>query len=232
MKTAIVIPTYNEAGNIEKLIFEILKFAPQADIIVVDDNSPDGTAKKVFKLREDNKNIHCLLRKENRGRGFAGVAGFQYALSLNADFIIEMDADFSHDPRYIPFFIEAIKSADVVIGSRFIKGGEDINRGIVRRIVSVLANAYLGVALGVRVKDCTSGYRCFRAQALKKIDLNTARSSGPSILEEILFLCRNLTIKEIPICFVDRKVGSSKLDSGKLLQCLFIPWVLRLKSKK
>ncbi len=224
MNLAIVIPTYNEAENIELLIDSVFKIYPAANIIVVDDNSPDGTAERVLRRQDDYPNLHCLVRKEERGRGFAGVAGFKYALTLNADYIMEMDADFSHDPVYIPAFIEAINSTDVVIGSRFVKGGQDVDRHLFRKLTSILANLYLRVALGVKIRDCTSGYRCFRREVLEKINLERLSSAGPAIIEEILYRCRDFRLKEIPIKFKKRKSGYSKLSLKMLFQSLIIPW--------
>ncbi|MFH1776955.1 MAG: polyprenol monophosphomannose synthase [Candidatus Omnitrophota bacterium] len=229
MRLAIVIPTYNERENIKRLILKILKLNIDLEIIVVDDNSPDQTFNVVQDLKNAYGHIHLICRKQDPGRGFAGVAGFKYALSLDVHYIMEMDADLSHDPVFIPNFLETIKYADVVIGSRFVKGSKDERRNILRRIISIFANFYLRVTLRVPVRDCTSGYRCFKREVLAAIDLDSLHSPGPSIVEEILYRCKRFTIREIPIRFMDRPAGISKLSLKKLLYCLMIPWLVHRK---
>lgn len=226
-KLAIVIPTYNEAENIEELISSILKIYPGVQIVIVDDNSPDATAQKVLEISKKNKAVHCLVRKENRGRGLAGIAAFKYALGLDVEYIMEMDADFSHDPKYIPEFLKTIKNADVVIGSRFVKEGADSQRDMLRKLISIFANFYLRSLLKVNIRDCTSGYRCFRREVLEKIEIDSLSAKGPEIIEEILYRCRDFKIKEIPIQFNKRKAGQTKLTLKGLIHCFVIPWKIR-----
>lgn len=211
MESIAIVPTYNEKGTIRELIQAISKF--NLDILVVDDNSPDRTWKIVEETAKKNKKLHLLLRKGERGRGLAGIAGFKYALQRNYKYIIEMDGDFSHDPACIPLFLKKIKSCDMVIGSRLIKGGRQIGRSLIRRLITRLANLYIRSVLGLKVKDCSSGYRCFRRDVLKSINLNRIKSKGPDIVQETLYRChlKNFRICEIPIVFKERKEGKSKL---------------------
>ncbi len=227
MKTFITVPTYNEKENIKNLIDAILKLdIKDLHILVIDDNSPDGTAKIIKKM--SNKNIHLLLRTEKKGRGYAGKEGFLFALKEGAEIIIEMDADFSHDPKYIPLLLRGIDNADIVLGSRRIKGGKEQGRSVLRRIITFFANLYIRLLLGLKIKDCNSGYRCFRREVLQEI-APTIESSGPAIIQEVLFKAhlKGYKIKEIPITFIDRKKGRSKLGIKQLTQGYFM--VLKLK---
>jgi dolichol-phosphate mannosyltransferase len=229
MKTYVMIPTYNEKENIANLINEILKLKiKNLHIVVVDDNSPDKTWKIVEDISRKNKNVHLLLRKTKRGRGYAGKEGFIYCLKNKADIVIEMDADFSHDPKYIPLMLKEIKNYDIILGSRRIKGAKEIGRGLMRITITKLANLYIKIMLGVKVKDSNSGYRCFRRSILEKIAYKLT-SKGPAIVQEVLFLAhlKKAKIKEIPIAFVDRKKGTSKLGIKQLAAGYFM--VLKLK---
>ena len=223
-----MIPTYNERENIQKLIKEILKY--NVDILVVDDNSPDGTGELVKNIAKKNKKVHLLLRTKNRGRGLAGIAGFKYAINNKYDYIIEMDADFSHDPRYILNFLKKMGEADVVLGSRAVKGGKQIGRSAIRRMITKLANFYIRAIFGLRVKDCNSGYRCFHRKVLEAINLDKFISKGPSIVQEVLYRVhlKGFKIEEIPIVFVERKKGSSKLGPKQLWKGYTMVLKLRL----
>ena len=223
-----MIPTYNERENIQKLIKEILKY--NVDILVVDDNSPDGTGERVKNIAKKNKKVHLLLRTKNRGRGLAGIAGFKYAINNKYDYIIEMDADFSHDPRYILNFLKKMGEADVVLGSRAVKGGKQIGRSAIRRMITKLANFYIRAIFGLRVKDCNSGYRCFHRKVLEAINLDKFISKGPSIVQEVLYRVhlKGFKIEEIPIVFVERKKGSSKLGPKQLWKGYTMVLKLRL----
>ncbi|MDI6781356.1 MAG: polyprenol monophosphomannose synthase [bacterium] len=228
-KVMIMIPTYNERENIVCLIEEILEILPRAEIVVVDDNSPDGTADLVRKMESVHSGVHLLLRQGRRGRGLAGIDGFRYALQQGADYIIEMDADFSHHPTYLPAFLEAIKECDVVLGSRFVDGGESIDRGLIREAITRFAVSYIKWILKVNIADGTSGYRCFRRKVLESINLNELVSHGPPIVQEILYKCclQGFNIKEIPIVFKDRHRGKSSLHPLILLDAFLM--ILRLK---
>ena len=225
-KVVVIIPTYNERDNIQPLLTQIMTVLKDFDfrILVVDDNSPDGTAKIVQKLAQQERRIKLLLRKGKRGRGTAGVAGFKAALDLKPDFIVEMDGDFSHQPQYLINLISSTQEYDVVIGSRFIAGGKDLDRGFLRRLITFLARNFVRWLLRVQVQDVSSGYRCFRREALEKINLDKLRSKGPSLVIEILYKAylSGLKIKEVPIIFIQRKKGESKLNILTLFQTLFM----------
>ncbi|HIH13870.1 MAG TPA: polyprenol monophosphomannose synthase [Nanoarchaeota archaeon] len=210
MKTFIIIPTYNEAQNIPLLLDEILKRCIEnLNILVVDDNSPDGTWRIVEELAKKHKKVHLLLRKENKGRGLAGIDGFKYALANGADIVIEMDADFSHHPKHISEFLEAIKNADVVAGSRFIASGAD-KRKWDRKILTILCNGFANTVLGLKMSDPNSGYRCYRRRALESI-VPRLNAKGADIVQDVIYNCRKegFNIKEIPIDFKDREFGET-----------------------
>jgi len=233
MKTFVMIPTYNEKENIKALIDKILSLKiKNLHIVVADDNSPDGTWKIVKEISKNKKNIHLLLRKKDRGRGFAGRDGFIYCLKNKADIVIEMDADMSHDPKYIPLMLKEVKNADLILGSRRVKGSKEIGRGVIRQLITYLANLYIRLLLGLKVKDCNSGYRCFKRKVLEKINLSKIEAKGPSIVQEVLFKTHlnRFKIKEIPITFVDREKGQSKLGIKQLASGYFM--VSRLKFLK
>jgi dolichol-phosphate mannosyltransferase len=222
VKIIAMIPTYNEASNIEQVINSILNFAQNAEVLVVDDNSPDGTYKIVEKLAMQNPKIHLLLRKEKKGRGYAGKDGFKKALELGADIIVEMDGDGSHNPAYIPKFAKIIETCDVVIGSRYIKGGKDEERSFLRQTISKISRFYLSLTLGVKIKDPTSGYRMFKKQVLASFADNL-KASDPFIIAEVIYYLKknNFSIKEYPIEFLSRLSGSSKLGVWTLIKYLF-----------
>lgn len=233
MKIFIMVPTYNEKENIKTLIDEILKLKiKNLHIVVVDDNSPDNTWKIVQQISKKNKNVHLLLRKSDKGRGSAGRDGFIYCLKHGADIIIEMDADMSHNPKYILVMIKELKNADVILGSRRVKGSKEIGRSQFRRLVTLIANLYITWMLGIRVKDCNSGYRCFKREVLEKIKPEKIESKGPSIVQEVLFKTHlnKFRIKEIPITFINRTKGKSKLGLKQLAAGYFM--VLKLKFMK
>src|SRR3989338_8977942 len=225
-----MIPTYNERENIGMLIDKILKLKiNDLHIVVVDDNSPDGTANEVQNISKAKKNVHLLLRKTDRGRGAAGKAGFIYCLNNNADIIIEMDADMSHNPKYIPSMIKELKNADLIICSRRISGGSEVGRSSLRKLVTWGANLYIGLMLGIKIKDCNSGFRCFKRKVLEGINLQKIESRGPSIVQEVLFKAhlKGFKIKEIPIRFVNRTKGESKLGLPQLAAGYYM--ILKLK---
>jgi len=230
MKTFIMIPTYNEKENIANLINEILKLnIKDLHIVVVDDYSPDGTWKIIEQISKNKKNVHLLLRKTKRGRGYAGKDGFIYCLKNKADIIIEMDADFSHNPKYIPLMLKEIKNYDIVLGSRRVKGAQEVGRSFIRKTITYLANLYIRLMLGLKVKDCNSGFRCFKREVLEKIKPEKIKSKGPAIVQEVLFKAhlKGFKIKEIPITFVNRTKGKSKLSIKQLTAGYFM--VLKLK---
>ena len=229
MNIVVVIPTYNERESIESLIREVLSLSLELNILVVDDNSPDGTGAIVSKLAEESPKVGLLTRKKRKGRGSAGVDGFKKVLEMGADLVIEMDADFSHHPRHIPDIVANANNYHVVLGSRFVAGGADRDRGMLRQMVTRLAGLYVRTSLGVKIRDVSSGYRCFRKEVFEKVDLDDMISAGPAIVLEILYkVCLNgFSVKEVPIIFEDRRQGQTKLDTITLLETLVM--VLRLR---
>jgi dolichol-phosphate mannosyltransferase len=233
VRTVVIIPTYNEAPNLVALVERIRAVAPDAGILVVDDRSPDGTGELADTLASEDDRVRVLHRDPPRGRGLAGRDGFLHALSLGAEVILEMDADFSHDPALIPRFLREIENgADVVLASRFVPGGSDEDRSFPRRVLTILANAYIRVLLGMPVGDCNSGYRAFRRSAMEAVSPATLVSAGPSIVQEVLFRAHRAgcRIVEIPLAFVDRTTGDSKLGMRLLLDGYTM--VLRLKFRE
>src|SRR3989338_8688772 len=230
MKTYVMIPTYNERENIKVLIEKILSLKIKGlHIMVVDDHSPDMTWKTVEDISKKNDKVHLLLRKTCRGRGSAGRDGFIYCLRNKADIVIEMDADMSHDPKYIPLMIKELKNADLILGSRRVSGGSETGRSLLRKFVTFGANLYIKLMLGIKVKDCNSGFRCFKRKVLEDINIQKIESKGPSIVQEILFKAhlKGFKIKEIPIMFVNRTKGESKLGLPQLAAGYYM--ILKLK---
>lgn len=233
MKIVIMIPTYNEKENIEQLIKLIHKNIPSAQILIVDDSSPDKTYEVVQKLKKKDKKLYLLLRDRSiKGRGWAGRDGFVKALEMGADVVVEMDADLSHQPKYISALVKPITAgkADVVIGSRYMAGGKDIDRPIYRQITSNFAKNYLKVVLGLKAQDPTSGFRAYSKSALANIKVKTLTARDPFTVSEILYRCyrAKLKIKEMPIVFIDRTQGESKLEITTLIKYLVRALTLRL----
>jgi len=233
MKIMAMIPTYNEALNIEKLLQEILKQGPEIEVVVVDDNSPDGTAGIVENMGKADQRIHLIVRRKERGRGTAGIVGFKYALAQQADLVIEMDADFSHSPAYIPYFLSHMNDCDLLIGSRLVSGGGECGRHFLRKWITRMANFYIRLILGLPYRDCTSGYRIFRRQVLEAINLNDIISTGPSVVEEVLYKAHRhkFRIKEVPYVLAERKAGKStfnwRIMVDTLLKMIKIRWRYR-----
>jgi dolichol-phosphate mannosyltransferase len=232
MKTVVMIPTYNEASNIKVMIEDVLNCGADVNVLVVDDMSPDETYRIVEKLSKINNKVHLLLRKEKKGRGYAGKDGFLKALDMGADYIVEMDGDGSHSPKYIPGFLKAIQNCDVVIGSRYVNGGKDEERSLIRQLVSSFSRCYLSFLLGVKIQDPTSGYRMFKRSALSKFS-SELTASDPFIVTEVLYKIKknNLKVIEYPIVFFARFSGKSKLRPGTLITYLFKVLKLKLTGK-
>jgi len=230
MNAIVVIPTYNEIDNIERMIQAIFNVLPEISILVVDDNSPDGTAKKIKELQTVHSNIHLIERAGKMGLGTAYCEGFQYALNKGFDYIFEMDADFSHDPKELPNFLESIKEYDLVLGSRYIKGVNVVNWPLQRLLLSYFANLYTQVITGLPVKDATGGFKCFRADLLRKIDLTSIKSNGYGFQIEMTYRLwkKGARIKEIPIIFIDRMNGVSKMNKSIIYEAIFLVWKLKL----
>ena len=221
-----MIPTYNEAENIQALIREILTLPLSGDlhVLVVDDSSPDGTGELVQKTAAADSRVHLLVRKKRRGRGAAGIDGFKAALALGADFIVEMDGDFSHQPRFIPALLGEMARCEVAIGSRFVCAGADSDRNLVRRAITWLARRFIRRRFRTPIRDVSSGFRCFRRGVLERLDLDDLISIGPSIVLEILYklILTGASIQELPIVFIDRKRGRTKLSGLTLMETLLM----------
>lgn len=232
MKTLIIIPTYNEYENLQPLLRSIFSYAPNADILIVDDNSPDGTGELADQLHKDDSRIQVIHRTGKLGLGTAYVTGFKYAISHGYDAAFEMDADFSHDPQYLPNFLQAIENADLVIGSRYIPGGATPNWSLTRRLISGCGNIFARFMLGIPVHDCTAGYRCYRREVLESIDLDSIQSQGYAFQVELAYrvMKRGFVIVETPIVFLDRRVGKSKM-SRQIVAEAFL-YVLRTRLRK
>lgn len=213
MRAAVIIPTYNESQNIESLVNNILNLKSDIEIIIVDDNSPDGTGKIADGLASDSPYVYVVHRHGKGGRGSACIAGFKYALTLNVDYILEMDADFSHDPKAIPQFLEKARDFDVVIGSRYLKESRIIDWGPYRLIFSHFANLYARFLLRIPITDYTNGYRCYRKEALSNVDFDRINATGYIVLSEMAYQLyqRRAKFTEIPITFVNRRRGLSNL---------------------
>jgi len=230
-KTTVVVPTYNESDNIAILAQEILSLPVQ--LVIVDDSSPDGTGEIADEWARKDSRLFVLHRPCKMGLGTAYIVGFKRALSLGADRVITMDADFSHHPRYIPTLLTRSETADLVIGSRYFDGGGTLNCTLARRVLSRSANIFARLALGLRAHDCTAGFRCYRQEVLESIDLDTIFSDGYSFLIEILYRSQKMghRIEEVPIIFEDRRRGASKISQGEILKALYTVIRLRLTSK-
>jgi len=232
MKTLIIIPTYNELENLPRLLPEVLAKDDSIDILIVDDNSPDGTASFVEREMQTNGRLHLIKRNSKQGLGTAYIAGFKYALQNSYDYIFEMDADFSHDPNEILKFLAEIKKADLVIGSRYVTGVNVINWPMRRLLLSWFANLYTRVITGMPVHDATGGFKCFRKEVLEKINLDKVRSNGYAFQIEMNFKAwkNGFKVKEIPIIFVDRVKGKSKMSRKIVREAVTMVWKLRVKS--
>lgn len=232
MKITVVIPTYNERDNIEKLSAMILAQDDRINILFVDDNSPDGTGEIADRLASGNERIKVLHRAGKLGLGSAYREGFKIAIDAEADLIFEMDADFSHDPAMLPLFIAEMGSYDVVIGSRYLNGVSVVNWPIRRLILSYCASVYTRTITGLHLTDCTGGFKCFRRSVLEAIDLSTIKSDGYSFQIEMNYRCfeKGFRIGEIPIIFIDRHAGTSKMSKKIVREAVFMVWKLKLGS--
>ena len=229
-RALVIVPTYNERENIRRLIDTVLVQDARIDILVVDDGSPDGTGALVQEIVAINDRVHLLPRERKLGLGTAYIAGFRWALERKYDYVLEMDADFSHDPIHLPQFLRAIEEADMVLGSRYQQGRVTVvNWPIARLILSYCANIYARGVTGLPVWDATGGFKCFRRSVLEAIDLNRVRSNGYAFQIEMSFRAwkRNFRITEIPIVFVDRTEGTSKMSGSIVREAIWMVWRLR-----
>lgn len=232
MKPIVVIPTYNERDNLERLAGQILALDPAIRLLVVDDNSPDGTGQLADRLALETGRVSVLHRAGKLGLGSAYREGFAQALAMGADVVVQMDADFSHDPSILPLFFEKMQDHDLVIGSRYKNGVSVVNWPLRRLMLSYFASVYTRVITGLTISDCTSGFKCFRAAALQSIDLEKVRSDGYSFQIEMNYRSVELGLRvtEVPIIFIDRHAGSSKMSKRIVREAVLMVWKLKLGS--
>lgn len=232
-RALVIIPTYNEAQNIRSLLLEILEQDPRIEILVVDDNSPDGTGTLADQLAAEDPRVHVLHRPGKQGLGTAYREGFRWALERPYEFVFEMDADRSHDPRHLPEFLRAVEDADLVLGSRYLDGKVTVvNWPMTRLLLSYGANVYARLVTGLSVCDATGGFKCFRRRVLDAIDLDTVHSNGYSFQIEMSYLAhrKGFRLKEIPIVFTDRTEGDSKMSGAIIREAVWVVWRLRLQT--
>jgi len=230
LRVLIIIPTYNEADNVQVLVPRLLALSPDIEVLVVDDGSPDGTGQIAEGIRARVPRVHVLHRSHKMGLGSAYVAGFKVALEQGFDLVFEMDADLSHDPAAIPEFLKAIETADVVVGSRYLSGVTVVNWPLSRLFLSYGANLYTRIITGMPLHDATGGFKCFRRRVLEAIDLNRIRSDGYSFQIEMNFFAyrHGFRIIEIPITFTDRRAGVSKMSRRIIWEAIWMVWRLRI----
>jgi dolichol-phosphate mannosyltransferase len=236
-KTLVTVATYNEMENIPLLVEDIFRYLPDADLLVIDDNSPDGTGKWCDQKGTEDARVLCLHRSGKLGLGTAIIAGMKYGIEHGYKYVLNMDADFSHPPKCLPTFVAGMDppggpSVDVMIGSRYIPGGGVEGWGLKRHFMSRAVNLYARFLLGLKAKDCSGSFRCYRTSLLAKLDFDAVRSRGYSFQEEILWHLKRLGAKfdETPFIFIDRKLGHSKIDSSEAFNALKIILALGMKN--
>jgi dolichol-phosphate mannosyltransferase len=231
----LVLPTYNEAENIEPFVAAArAKLPASANVLIVDDSSPDGTGEIADRLAAEHENVGVLHRPRKEGLGPAYIAGFRRALAEGAELVLEMDSDFSHDPAYLPRMLEAAERADVVLGSRYVDGGGVSEWGALRRAISRGGSAYARLLLGVDVQDLTGGFKCFRREVLEAIDLDSIEARGYAFQVEMTYraLKRGFRVVEVPIVFRDRRAGSSKMDRSIVAEAIWRVPLLRFSGRQ
>jgi dolichol-phosphate mannosyltransferase len=231
-KALVVVPTYNELENIEKLVGQVLAASDRLEVLIVDDNSPDGTGKVADRMTRADPRVHALHRQGKLGLGSAYRFGFRWALEHGYALVFEMDADFSHDPKYLPDFLAAVEEADLVIGSRYVSGINVVNWPMSRLILSYGASLYTRLITGMPVRDPTGGFKCFRREVLAALDLDRVQSDGYSFQIEVNFKVwrKKFRIREIPIIFIDRHSGTSKMDRRIVLEAIWMVWWLKIQA--
>ena len=230
MTTLVISPTYNECKNVQSLIELILGKHPEFHLLIVDDSSPDGTANKVKELQADYPNLHLEERPTKDGLGTAYIYGFKWAIEREYDRIVQMDADLSHNPNDVPHLVNLLDEHDLIVGSRYVEGVSVVNWPIRRLMLSYGANLYSRVITGMPIKDSTGGFKAWRREVLEELDLNAVRSQGYSFQIEMNFRtwCKGFRIKEVPIIFVDRTIGESKMSKNIVYEAIFMVWRLRI----
>lgn len=229
-RTLVVLPTYNERENLSLIVPLILDQSGDIHVLIVDDNSPDGTGEIADRLAEADSRVHVMHRPGKQGLGRAYIAGFKWALEREYDYVFEMDADFSHNPDHIPDFLEAIAEHDAVVGSRYLRGVTVVNWPMSRLLLSYFANKYARIVTGLPLSDMTAGFKCYRREVLERIDLDSIKSEGYSFQIETTFRAwhRGFDVAEIQIVFTDRTEGSSKMSGRIIREAVWRVWALRL----
>jgi dolichol-phosphate mannosyltransferase len=228
-RALICLPTYDERENLAPIVDAIFRVVPDVDVLVIDDDSPDGTGRLADEIAARDPRVKVLHRAAKQGLGRAYLAGFAWALERDYGLVLEMDADFSHDPRHLPSLLAAARDADLVLGSRYVPGGGTVNWGLGRKIVSRGGSAYARAILGIDVRDLTGGFKCFRREVLEAIELATVECSGYAFQIELTFRAarRGFRIVEVPIVFADRRVGQSKMSRRIVLEAMRKVWSMR-----
>lgn len=232
-RAVVIIPTYNEANNIQQIVPEVLAQDSRLEVLVVDDNSPDGTGRIADEIAAANPRVHVVHRSGKLGLGTAYLAGFKWALAHDYAYVFEMDADFSHDPKYLPHFLAAIGNADLVVGSRYLgRRASVVNWPIARLALSYFASIYARVVTGLNVSDATAGFKCFRRRVLEMVELDHVRSNGYAFQIEMSFRAwrKGFRIVEIPIVFTDRTDGKSKMSGAIVREAVWMVWRLRFQA--
>jgi len=232
-KALVIIPTYNEINNIRRIVPQVLEQDPRIEVLVVDDGSPDGTGAAADELAQADPRVHALHRAGKLGLGTAYRAGFRWALQRDYEYVFEMDCDFSHDPEHLPQFLEAAQNADLVLGCRYLRGRVTVvNWPMPRLLLSYGANIYARIATGLRLFDATGGFKCFRRRVLEAIDLDAVESNGYAFQIEMSFRAarKGFRIVEIPIVFVDRTDGESKMSRAIVREAIWMVWRLRFQA--
>jgi dolichol-phosphate mannosyltransferase len=229
MKTLTLVVTYNEADNIARLVPAILRNVPQSHVLVVDDNSPDGTAEVVRQYAEHDPRVSVICRTTERGYGSAMIAGMRRAIEDGFDAILTLDADFSHDPADLPRLLDALSSADVTVGSRYVGGVRVLNWEVRRLLLSLGANTYVRLLSGLSCIDCTSGFRGYRTSFLRRVALEEIKTSGYAFLPELLFTLNGARVTEVPICYTERRLGESKMSKRVIAEAIVRPWMLLMR---
>jgi dolichol-phosphate mannosyltransferase len=228
-RALVIFPTFNERENIETIVQAVLTQDACLEVLIVDDNSPDGTGDIADRMASANSRVHAVHREKKLGLGTAYIHGFKWAIQQRYDYVFEMDADFSHDPKYLPDFLTSIKDNDLVLGSRYISGVNVVNWPMSRLLLSYYANVYSRLVTGLPVRDATGGFKCFRREVLEAIDLDQVKSNGYTFQIEMSMRAwvRKFRIKEIPIVFVDRRLGTSKMSKKIVREAIWMVWWLR-----
>jgi dolichol-phosphate mannosyltransferase len=228
-KALVCLPTYDERENLAPMIEAILARVPALEILVIDDNSPDGTGRIADEIAAGEPRVHVLHRAGKEGLGKAYLAGFAWALQRDYGLVLEMDCDFSHDPKYLPAMLAAVEDHDLALGSRYVPGGGTVNWGLGRKLISRGGSLYARLILGLTARDLTGGFKCFRREVLEAIDLATVQCTGYAFQIELTYRAsrRGFRIQEVPITFVDRRVGHSKMSRRIVLEAIRKVWSIR-----